>query len=38
MALYCFAKLVEVKDREIYDFGQVMSDHTAKHLLVDKIR
>jgi hypothetical protein len=34
MALYALAKLAEIRDEEIYDIGQVMSGHTAKHLLV----
>jgi hypothetical protein len=33
MALYGLAKLAEIQDQEIYDLGQVMSGHTAKHLL-----
>ena len=33
MALYALAKLAEIRDEEIYDIGQVMSGHTAKHLL-----
>ncbi|MEO6823304.1 MAG: alkaline phytoceramidase [Nitrosospira sp.] len=33
MTLYGLAKLAEVQDQEIYDLGQVMSGHTAKHLL-----
>ncbi|MGH8684350.1 MAG: alkaline phytoceramidase [Nitrosospira sp.] len=33
MALYGLAKLAEIRDREIYDLGQVISGHTAKHLL-----
>lgn len=36
MALPC--QTAEVEDREAYDLGQVMSGHTAKHLLVDKIQ
>lgn len=33
LALYGFAKLAELEDREIYDLGHVISGHTAKHLL-----
>ncbi len=33
IALYGFAKLAEIGDRQIYDLGHVMSGHTAKHLL-----
>ncbi len=33
MALYGLAKLAEIGDREIYNLGQLMSGHTAKHLL-----
>jgi len=33
IALYGLAKLAELADREIYAVGQVISGHTAKHLL-----
>ena len=33
MMLYGLAKLAEIRDREIYELGHVMSGHTAKHLL-----
>jgi hypothetical protein len=33
MALYGVAKLAEMRDREIYAFGQWISGHTIKHLL-----
>jgi hypothetical protein len=32
-AWYGTAKLAEIADREIYDLGQLMSGHTAKHVL-----
>lgn len=33
LAFYGAAKVAEIADREIYDLGQVISGHTAKHLL-----
>lgn len=33
IGLYAIAKLAETFDLEIYDFGQVISGHTIKHLL-----
>ncbi|SFO15557.1 Ceramidase [Nitrosospira briensis] len=33
LAIYAVAKLAEIADRAIYDFGQVISGHTVKHLL-----
>jgi len=30
--LYVFANLAEIANRKIYDLGQVVSGHTAKHL------
>lgn len=33
LALYGCGKLAEIADREIYELGQVISGHTAKHLL-----
>ncbi|MEK6736252.1 MAG: alkaline phytoceramidase [Pseudomonadota bacterium] len=34
VALYAVAKLTEVLDAEIYSWGQIISGHTIKHLLV----
>ncbi|MDP1557495.1 MAG: alkaline phytoceramidase [Nitrosomonas sp.] len=33
IALYSVAKLVEIMDQEIYDFGHIISGHTLKHLI-----
>lgn len=33
VALYAIAKVAETFDQEIYDWGQVVSGHTIKHLL-----
>ena len=34
VALYAFAKLVEILDHEIYNLGQIISGHSVKHLIV----
>ncbi|GJL74196.1 alkaline phytoceramidase [Nitrosomonas sp.] len=33
IGLYAIAKLVEILDHQIFDFGHVISGHTVKHLL-----